>query len=75
MPDNKNLRGKQDRQRVAANEDYELDYLRKKFGVTTTKVLEAIHAVGNDRHKVEEYLREKIGGYDPQSDWGKNAPR
>lgn len=74
MPDNRNLRGRQDRERVALQEDYEVDYLRKKFGVTTTKVLEAIRAVGNDRYKVEDYLREKMGGYHPESDWGKRGP-
>lgn len=63
-------RGWQDRQRVAAQEDHDVDYLRRKFGVTSTKVLDAIRAVGNDRHAVEEYLRDQIGGYDPKRDAG-----
>jgi len=63
-------RGWRDRQRVAAQEDLEVDYLRRKFGVTSTKVLDAIRAVGNDRQAVEEYLRDQIGGYDPKRDMG-----
>jgi hypothetical protein len=70
MPDNRDIRGGQDRQRVAAEQDYEIDVLRRKFGVTSTKVLEAIRAVGNNREDVECYLREQMGGYDPKRDVG-----
>ena len=63
-------RGWRDRQRVAAEQDHEVDYLRRKFGVTSTKVLDAIRAVGNDREALEEYLRDQIGSYDPKRDIG-----
>lgn len=61
MPNTKKSRPDQDRQRVAANENWEVSYMREKFGVTTLQVEEAVKAVGNSREKVEEYLKKKAG--------------
>ena len=56
MSDDKNKRGEQDRRRVASDENWELRYMMDKFNVSQQKVEEAVKAVGNNRHKVEEYL-------------------
>jgi hypothetical protein len=45
-----------DRDNVATNQEYELDYLSQELGVSKEKILQAIDAVGNNRQKVEEYL-------------------
>jgi len=59
MSDDKNKKDGRDRSRVAGNEDYELSYLEEKLGVLRKQVKEAIAAVGNDREKVEAYLKKK----------------
>ena len=59
MADDKNMRGQQDRNRVAGNEDYELNYLAQKLNASKEEVKAAIAAVGNDRDKVEQYLKGK----------------
>ena len=62
MADNKDLTGKQDRDRINTSENYELRYLEEKMGVSREQLLQAIHEVGNIRDKVEEYLREQGKG-------------
>ena len=57
MPDDKNIRGGQDRSRIAADEDYEVRHLAEKHGVSAEEVRKAIQKVGNSREKVEEHLR------------------
>ncbi|AOM80014.1 DUF3606 domain-containing protein [Pedobacter steynii] len=57
MPDNKDKTGGQDRNKVAADQEYEVSYLATKLGVSKAEVLEAIKAVGNDRQKIEAYLK------------------
>jgi hypothetical protein len=57
MADDKNLRDQMDRNRVARDENYEVDYLVEKTGASREQVTEAIRAVGNNREKVEEYLK------------------
>lgn len=57
MADNKDIRDGRDRSRVAGDESYELAYLEEKLGVTREQVRKAIEKVGNDREKVEEYLK------------------
>ncbi|PPL04320.1 DUF3606 domain-containing protein [Parapedobacter indicus] len=56
MADDKSKVGGRDRERVAGNQDYEIDFLAGKLGVSAEKVRQAIQAVGNDRAKVEVYL-------------------
>lgn len=57
MSDNKQKTGGQDRGKVAGGQDYEVDYLAEKLGVSREKVKAAIAAVGNDRKKVEAYIK------------------
>ena len=57
MADDKNLRDGRDRERVAGNEEYELNYLAQKLNVSVEEVRKAIEQVGNNREKVEEHLR------------------
>jgi hypothetical protein len=54
MSDNNQLRGGQDRSRVAGEQEHEVRYLAEKMGVS--EVRRAIQEVGNNREKVEEYL-------------------
>ena len=57
MADNKDLRDGRDRERVAGNEDYEIRHLSEKMNVSAEEVRRAIQEVGNNREKIEEYLR------------------
>jgi hypothetical protein len=59
MADNKNLRDDRDRSRVAGNEEYELEHVARRFGVSLEEVRTAVQQVGNSREKIEEYLRNK----------------
>lgn len=59
MADNKDQRDGRDRSRVDGNEQYELRYIAEKMNVSTEEVQRAIESVGNNRDKVEEYLRNK----------------
>ena len=57
MADNKDLTDGRDRERVAGNEDYEIRHLSEKMNVSAEEVRRAIQEVGNNREKIEEYLR------------------
>lgn len=57
MADNKDLRDGRDRLRVSGSEDYELQYMAEKLNVSTEEVRRAVEQVGNNREKIEEYLR------------------
>ncbi|MFL5773802.1 MAG: DUF3606 domain-containing protein [Flavisolibacter sp.] len=57
MADNKDSRDGRDRSRVSASDDYELQYMAEKLNVSTEEVRKAIERVGNDRQKVEEFLK------------------
>ena len=59
MPDNKEITGGQDRTRVADNEDYEIQYMVEKTGASREEIKRAIEAVGNNRQKIEEFLKKK----------------
>ena len=52
MPDKTSLRGGRDRQRVSANEGYEVSYFARKHGLTRDQARELIKRVGNDRGKL-----------------------
>ncbi len=56
MADDPKKPGRQDRAQVNINEEYEVEYLAEKFGVSPAKVRQAERAVGKSREKVEEYL-------------------
>ncbi|MGG7664107.1 DUF3606 domain-containing protein [Dyadobacter sp. BHUBP1] len=57
MADDKLKKDFRDRNKIAADEDYELDYVANEHGVSRQDVLGAIKAVGNDRSKVQLYLK------------------
>jgi hypothetical protein len=57
--DNRKNRGGRDRGRVSASQEWEVSYMREKFGVSSQQVSGAVRAVGNSRKKVEEYLRNR----------------
>ena len=54
MADDKSEVGKQDRSRVSAEEDYELQYIAKEAGVSVEMARELIKQYGPDRQKVME---------------------
>jgi hypothetical protein len=47
----------QDASRINVNEDYELRYWTKKFGVSDQQLKDAVAAVGVSVDKVKEYLK------------------
>jgi hypothetical protein len=60
MADDKTKKGKPDRTRIAMSEPYEVQYWKKKFGVTGQGLAGAIRAVGsNNVEKVGAYLKAK----------------
>lgn len=56
MPDNKSLVGKADRNRVSAEEDYEVRVLAQKFDMPPTLVKNVITQEGPMRRDIEKYL-------------------
>ena len=58
MTDNKKKRDGRDRSKVSGTENYEVNYLKKKYKVSGQQVAGAIRAVGNSRAKVETYLKQ-----------------
>jgi hypothetical protein len=59
MPDNRDIRGERDQGRVANDEKWDIDDLIQQTGATRREIAEAIKVVGNDREKVEEYIRNR----------------
>jgi len=59
MPDNKNIRDQNDRSKVAGDEQWEISYMIEKTGASREEIEKAIAAVGNNREKVEEYLKRR----------------
>ena len=58
MSDVKTKRGRrQDRSKINVNEDYELSYWTKKFGVTRDEFREAVKKVGPSAANVERDLK------------------
>ncbi|RWN01042.1 MAG: DUF3606 domain-containing protein [Mesorhizobium sp.] len=53
MADDKSKRDFRDRNRVSANDDYEVGYFAKKVGLTPQQVRELIREHGNDRATLE----------------------
>jgi len=52
MADDKSKTGKQDRNRVAGGQDYEVQHLAQETGVTQQQARDLIRAYGNDREKL-----------------------
>ena len=59
MPDDKNIRDQNDRNKVAGDEQWEMTYMMEKTGASREAIEKAIAAVGNNREKVEEYLKNR----------------
>ena len=57
MSDNKSKAGKQDRNRINVNEDYELQDWSKKFGVSRAELKKAVQKVGDSAEAVRKHLR------------------
>jgi hypothetical protein len=53
MSDDKTKQGTGDRSRVAAGEDYEVQYFAKKHGITPEQVRDLIKNHGNEREKLD----------------------
>lgn len=56
MSDDKSKVGGPDRQRVAANEPYEVDHVAKKHGVPASEVKKTVEEEGPMRKDVEKKL-------------------
>jgi hypothetical protein len=56
MSDNKSKAGKQDRNRINVNEDYELQDWSKKFGVSREELKKAVQKVGDSAEAVRKHL-------------------
>jgi len=59
MPDDKNIRDQNDRNKVAGDEQWEISYMIEKTGASREEIEKAIAAVGNNREKVEDYLKKR----------------
>ena len=57
MTDDKRKKGKRDRSRVAAGQEYEVEYEARKTKTSPSAVRKAIKRVGNPRKKVTKALR------------------
>jgi len=56
MSDNKNQRGRQDRDRIALSEDYEVRHWTKELGVSREELEEAVKSVGNSAERVRQHF-------------------
>lgn len=56
MPDDPTKRGPQDRSRISLEEDYEVRYWTRRFGVSKEELAEAVRAVGHSVERVSEHL-------------------
>jgi Protein of unknown function (DUF3606) len=56
MADDKSKVGRQDRDRIDVNEDYELRDWSKKFGVTPDQLKKAVQSVGTSAEAVRKHL-------------------
>ena len=59
MTDDRTKRGEPDRSLVNLQEDYELDYWTKKFGVSREALSDAVKAVGSSADRIEAFLKRK----------------
>jgi hypothetical protein len=58
MPDDKTKVGEPDRNRVAADQDYELRNIAERHRLTLQQVRELMARVGNDREKLDKAASE-----------------
>jgi hypothetical protein len=57
MTDDKSKRGGADRDRVGGDQDYEVQYLTEKAGISPEQARELIRKHGNDRAKLMDEAR------------------
>jgi len=57
MADNKNRQDNRDRGKVAGGQDYEVQYLAEKTGISPAQARELIRKHGNDRETLERAAR------------------
>lgn len=57
MSDNLNNRGPQDASKVNVNEDWEVSYWTRKFGVTADELKQAVKQVGTSADKLGEHFK------------------
>jgi len=57
MADDPTKKRPQDSSRINTNEQYELEYWAKKFGVTPERVRQAVEKVGNSAQAVEREIK------------------
>ena len=58
--DNKQHTGSPDRDRINVNEDYEVQYWSKKFGVNADELKKGVKHAGTSARAVEAYLKGKL---------------
>ncbi len=59
MADNLNKRGSPDSKRINLNEQWEVDYWKKKLDVSGQALAGAVRVVGTSVEKVKKYLKDK----------------
>lgn len=59
MADDKDKRGPQDASRVNVNEEYEVAYWSKRFGVSADQLRAAVDKAGTSAKAVEEQLKRR----------------
>ena len=57
MADDKSKQDFRDRDRVSAEDDYEVSYFASKFNLSTNEVRDLIKRYGNDRETLERQAR------------------
>lgn len=57
MADNTEKRGSPDSRRINVNQEHEVRYWSKEFGVTPEKLREAVKAAGTSVEEVRKHLR------------------
>ena len=57
MSDDLNNRGPQDASKVNVNEDWEVSYWTRKFGVTADELKQAVKQVGTSADKLGEHFK------------------
>ncbi len=61
MSDDPNIRGPQDRARVAGGQEYEVRYFADKHGITIEQAQQLIEEHGNSREKLDAAARQMKG--------------
>lgn len=57
--DNKTITGSPDSKRINVNENYEVEYWSKKYGVSSEELKKAVKAAGTFAEDVEKYLKNR----------------